>query len=183
MSTDPSISRARRSDVRQLVALRSAVAQEMTREFGEGHWSQYPSQAEVIRQLRASHVLVAKCDSDIIGTVRLVRAMPWAIDSSAFTPVAAPLYVLGLAVAPAWQDKGIGRQLMGAAKDAARAWGAEALWLDAYQHRAGAGSFYLKCGFRKVGATQYRESPLIYFEWLAAQESDGSSPNSRTLQG
>ena len=171
MSTDPSISRARRSDVRQLVALRSAVAQEMTREFGEGHWSQYPSQAEVIRQLRASHVLVAKCDSG--------RCPGFCLSAS----VAAPLYVLGLAVAPAWQDKGIGRQLMGAAKDAARSWGAEALWLDAYQHRAGAGSFYLKCGFRKVGATQYRESPLIYFEWLAAQESDGSSPNSRTLQG
>jgi GNAT superfamily N-acetyltransferase len=177
------ISRAKRGDVPQLVALRSAVALQMTREYGEGHWSQCPTQAEVLRQLRASHVLVARADSGIIGTVRLVRAMPWAIDASAFTPVAAPIYVLGLAVSPAWRDQGVGRQLMDAAKQAARSWGAEALWLDAYQHRAGAGSFYLKCGFRKVGATRYRESALFYFEWLAAQESAGSSPSSRTLQG
>ena len=183
MSTPPAISRARRSDVPELVALRSAVAMQMTRDFGQGHWSQCPSHAEVVRQLRASHVLVARADSRIIGTVRLVRAMPWAIDSSAFTPVAAPLYVLGLAVAPAWRARGVGRQLMDAAKEIARSWGAQALWLDAYQHRAGAGAFYLKCGFRKVGATRYRESPLFYFEWLAAQESAGSSPSSRTLQG
>jgi GNAT superfamily N-acetyltransferase len=183
MSIPASISLARRSDARELVALRSAVAQEMTRQFGEGHWSQSPSHAEVVRQLRASHVLVARSESQIVGTVRLVRTMPWAIDSSSFTPVSESLYVLGLAVSPAWRDRGIGRQLMDAAKHTARSRGAQALWLDAYQHRAGAGSFYLKCGFRKVGATRYRESALFYFEWLAAQESAGSSPSSRTLQG
>lgn len=168
MVTQASISRARRSDAPELVALRSAVAEEMTREFGEGHWSSRPSHADVVRQLRASHVLVARSGSHLIGTVRLVRARPWAIDSSAFTPVSEPLYVLGLAVSPAWRERGIGRQLMDAAKDTARSWGAQALWLDAYQHRAGAGSFYLKCGFRKVGATRYREAALFYFEWLAA---------------
>jgi len=175
MTTEASISRARRSDAPGLVALRSAVAEEMTREFGAGHWSACPSYADVVRQLRASHVLVARSESQLIGTVRLVRAMPWAIDASSFTPVMEPLYVLGLAVSPAWRERGIGRQLIDAAKDTARSWGAQALWLDAYQHRAGAGSFYVKCGFRKVGATRYRESALFYFEWLAARESAGSS--------
>ena len=169
ISSSISVSTAGRGDARPLAALRSAVANDMTDEFGPGHWSQCPSGAEVTKQLRASHVLVARCDSGIVGTVRLARAMPWAIDASAFTPVKTALYVLGLAVSPQWRGKGIGRQLMNAAKDTARAWHAQALWLDAYQHRAGAGPFYLKCGFRKVGATKYREVPLDYFEWLCEE--------------
>ena len=154
------------SEARALAALRSAVARGMTQQYGEGHWSACPSKAEVVRQLRASNVLVARRGAELIGTVRLVRALPWAIDSSAFTPVAKPWYVLGLAVSPEWRGQGVGRQLMDAAKETARSRGAQALWLDAYEHQAGAGPFYMKCGFRKVGRTAFREVPLIYFEWL-----------------
>jgi len=164
----PSIGVATTKDARSLAALRTKVARGMTQKFGEGHWSICPSRAEVVRQVRASHVLLARHDDAIIGTVRLARALPWAIDASAFTPVPTALYVLGLAVAPDCRGKGIGRQLMDAAKNTARSWRAQALWLDAYEHQAGAGPFYLKCGFRKVGGTKYREVPLIYFEWLAA---------------
>jgi GNAT superfamily N-acetyltransferase len=171
MVTEALISVAKRSDARALADLRSAVARDMTRQFGEGHWSPCPSKAEVVRQMRASHVLVARGDDQIIGTVRLTRALPWAIDSSSFTPVTTALYVLGLAVAPDWRGMGIGQCLLGAAKDTARSWNAQALWLDAYEHRAGAGPFYMKCGFKMVGRTQYREVPLIYFEWLAASSA------------
>ena len=160
-------------DARALVALRTAVARGMTQKFGEGHWSAAPSKADVVRQIRASRVLVARCGAEIIGTVRLIAARPWAIDSSCFTPVSSALYVLGLAVAPEARGQDVGRDLMEAAKDAARSWPIEALWLDAYDHSAGAGPFYLKCGFRKVGRTQYRELPLIYYEWLVSQEPSG----------
>jgi len=160
-----SISPASMSDARELVALRSAVARGMTGTFGEGHWSVCPSKAEVVRQLRASHVLVARHDSEIVGTVRLVRALPGIFDSKSFTPVQSALYVLGLAVAAKCRGQGVGRQLMEAAKETACSWGAQALWLDAYDHEAGAGPFYLKCGFRSVGRTEYLEMPLIYFEW------------------
>jgi GNAT superfamily N-acetyltransferase len=161
-----SISVATLGEARALAALRSAVARGMTEQFGEGHWSACPSKAEVLRQLRASYVLVARQDAQLIGTVRLVRALPWAIDSSTFTPVAKPWYVLGLAVAAQYRGKGVGRELMEAAQNTARSWGAQALWLDAYEHPAGAGPFYAKCGFRKVGRTQHGGVPLNFFEWL-----------------
>jgi len=169
MTSEISISVAKRTEAGALTALRSAVAQDMTRRFGEGHWSAQPTRTEVVRQLRASQVLVARRDDEILGTVRLMRAsFPADIDTRAFTPVAEAFYVLGLAVAPHCRGAGIGRQLMEAAKEAARARGAQALWLDAYEHRAGAGDFYLKCGFRMVGRTNLRDLPLLWFEWLAA---------------
>ena len=164
-----SIAVATQRDARALVALRTAVARGMTQKFGDGHWSAAPSKADVVRQLRASHVLVARREAEIVGTVRLTAAKPWAIDSSSFTPVTSVLYVLGLAVAPEVRGQDVGRDLMEAAKDAARSRSAEALWLDAYDHSAGAGPFYMKCGFRKVGRTRYREVPLIYYEWLVSE--------------
>jgi len=166
----PSIAVATQKDTRALTALRAAVARGMTQKFGEGHWSSCPSRAEVVRQVRASHVLVARREAQIVGTVRLATAKPWAIDSSSFTPVTSALYVLGLSVAPEARGQNVGRDLMEAAKETARSRSFEALWLDAYDHSAGAGPFYLKCGFRKVGRTQYREVPLIYYEWLVSPE-------------
>lgn len=139
----------------------------MTEKFGPGPWSAFPSKTDVVRQLRASHVLVARRNEDIIGTVRLARVLPGVIDSGAFTPVETALYVFGLAVAAEARGQGIGRQLMETAKAAARSWPADALWLDAYDHAAGAGGFYIECGFRPVGPSARGEVPLHFYEWLA----------------
>ena len=165
-----SLSIAALSDARAIAALRTQVARGMTRQFGKGHWSTCPSVAVVAKQVRASHVLVARRDGDIVGTVRLAVAQPWAIDSGSFTPVKSALYVLGLAVAPHARKLGIGRKLMEAAKETARMRPVQALWLDAYKHAAGAGPFYLACGFREVGPSTHGEVPLIYYEWLAESE-------------
>jgi GNAT superfamily N-acetyltransferase len=166
-----SISIASMHDARALADLRGCVARGMTREFGEGHWSPCPSKAEVVRQLRASQILIARRDAEIIGTVRLARVLPGIIDSEAFTKVDTALYVLGLAVAPEVRRQGIGRDLMDAAKESARAWPANALWLDAYDHVAGAGAFYQACGFRAVGSSLKGEIPLIFYEWLPDRPS------------
>jgi GNAT superfamily N-acetyltransferase len=161
-----SIAVATPSDTAALVELRSDVAREMTQRFGEGAWSATPIEPDVARQVNESQVLVARCDAQVVGTVRLVRALASAIDTSAFTPVTTALYVLGLAVTPSARNQGVGRSLMAAAKDVMRSWPAQALWLDTYEHSAGAGDFYLKCGFRAVGRMTYREMPLTFYEWL-----------------
>jgi len=168
--SDISIGVATARDASPLAALRAAVARDMKRQHGEGGWSAIPGKATVLRQIRASRVLVARASDEIVGTVRLTSANSAAFDSSAFTPVASALYVLGLAVAPTARHRGIGRRLMDAAKAAARAWPVEALWLDAYDGAAGAGPFYRRCGFREVGRTTFDGVPLIYLEWLTASQ-------------
>jgi ribosomal protein S18 acetylase RimI-like enzyme len=97
--------------------------------------------------------------------------LPGLIDSESFTKVDTALYVLGLAVSPEARRQGIGRDLMEAAKESARSWPADALWLDAYDHVAGAGAFYQSCGFRAVGPSSKGEIPLIFYEWLPHQPS------------
>jgi GNAT superfamily N-acetyltransferase len=119
-----------------------------------------------MRQLRASQVLIAREEARIVGTVRLATANPLVFDSGSFTAVQTALYVLGLAVAPDCRRQGIGRQLMEAAKEVARSRPAQALWLDAYDSEAGAGPFYLRCGFRRVGPSSFKGAPLVYYEWL-----------------
>jgi GNAT superfamily N-acetyltransferase len=120
----------------------------------------------VIRELKTSRVLVAKRDGIVVGTVRLDAKKPWAIDVSYFAAVPKAIYLHGLAVAPCEQRQGIGRLLIAESKAVARAWPGNAIRLDAYDHAAGAGAFYVKCGFREVGRATYRGVPLIYFECL-----------------
>jgi ribosomal protein S18 acetylase RimI-like enzyme len=160
------ISVATVEDAPALVALRTAVANDMTRQFGEGDWSAAPSETLVVKQIRASRVLLARRADHIVGTVRLTTAQQWAIDASAFSPAKTALYVLGLAVAPEARGQGIGHALMHAAKESAQSWPADAVWLDAYDDRAGAGPFYVRCGFREVGRARFGTLPLIYYEWL-----------------
>ncbi|HUQ09215.1 MAG TPA: GNAT family N-acetyltransferase [Steroidobacteraceae bacterium] len=161
------VSAAADADVRAIAALRSAVAHDMTHKHGQGPWSAYVGRSTVLRQLRATRMLVARRDDEIVGTVRLMQADQTLYDYRAFTPATVALYVIGLAVAPHAHGQGVGRELMESAKAAARFWPAEALWLDTYESAAGAGRFYEKCGFRKVGAQRLNGSPLTYYEWRA----------------
>lgn len=161
----PQITLARRDEARDIAALRVAVAQHLTQLHGEGQWSAIPSRSDVVRQMRASRMLVARLDDILVGTVRLTTINPRSMMSVGFTPVGSVLYLIGLAVAAEYRSMGIGRALIGAAKDMARSARVEALWLDTYQGAAGAGPFYLRCGFRQVSATGTGRVPLVYYEW------------------
>jgi ribosomal protein S18 acetylase RimI-like enzyme len=154
------------SDAAVLAALRGAAARELTKQFGEGHWSGEPSERGVVADLRHAEVWVARSGSAVVGTFRLATKKPWAIDRSYFTDCRRPIYLTNMAVRPDYQRRGIGRRCLGHAVERVRLWPADAIRLDAYQGDGGAGAFYAKYGFREVGRATYRFTPLIYYELL-----------------
>jgi len=170
--TETRIDFATPADAAAITAMRTAVAEHLTREHGQGHWSSAVSEKNVARALQpprnapTSRILVARRGKTIVGTAHLVTKKPWAIDVSYFTQVPKALYLVDMAVAPDQQRQGLGRRIVDEVLGAARAWPAQAIRLDAYDHAAGAGQFYAKCGFREVGRATFRGAPLLYYEWV-----------------
>jgi ribosomal protein S18 acetylase RimI-like enzyme len=158
------------ADAPAVTELRNAATARLNRDFGEGHWSSMVSEKGVLRGILAnsktSQVLLARSRDQVVATLRLATKKPWAIDASYFAVARKPIYLVDMAVAPQYQRRGIGRQLLEEAIRAAQAWPADAIRLDAYDAKAGAGGFYAGCGFREVGRVKYRNTPLIYFEKL-----------------
>ena len=153
-------------DVPTLVALRTAAARALTARFGDGPWSTEPSERGALGDFRNADVWVARNDSGIVATFRLAARKPWAIDTGYFTACRRPLYLTNMAVHPDMQRRGVGRRCLVYADEVARRRSADAIRLDAYDAEAGAGSFYRRCGFREVGRTLYRATPLVYYERL-----------------
>lgn len=155
---------ARLDDAAALAALHSAVAAHLTEVHGEGPWSGETTEKGILRAMKTSQVLVARDGADIVATLHLQTKKPWAIDPSYFAEARRPLYLMSMAVAPGRQRQGLGRCCLKEAKRIAREWPADAIRLDAYASRAGAGGFYKRCGYTEVGRVLYRGTPLIYFE-------------------
>lgn len=154
------------ADARILAELHSGIAETLTDLHGRGPWSTKTSEKGVLRAMRTSQVFVAREGTEIIATLQLTTKKPWAIDTSYFADCRRPLYLLGMAVAPARQRQGIGTRCFEEAKQIARAWPADAIRLDAYNAEAGAGGFYARCGCTEVGRVSYRSTPLIYYQLL-----------------
>ena len=98
--------------------------------------------------------------------LRLAQKKPWAIDVSYFTPVKRALYLTDMAVAVSHQRHGFGRLALDDAREVASEWPADAIRLDAFDAKAGAGLFYSKCEFRERGRVVYKGTPLAYYEFL-----------------
>jgi GNAT superfamily N-acetyltransferase len=156
------------ADAKQITALHAAVAADLTRRFGVGHWSNAAAVPRV--EGPSAHVRrrVGTQRGRIVSTVRLQTKKPWAIDVTYFTPARRPLYLTGMAVAIGRQGRGLGRAALQDAHAVARAWGADAIRLDAYDAAAGAGRFYEKAGYRERGRVVYKGDPLVYYELLLA---------------
>lgn len=153
-------------DAVELSALHTAVADQLTGRYGKGPWSPHSSEKGILYAMRHSRVIVAMEGTAIVATLRLATKKPWAIESSYFTVCKRPLYLLSMAVAPARQRQGIGRQCLAEAERVAKAWPADSIRLDAYDADAGGGGFYQKCGYAERGRVRYRNAPLIYYELL-----------------
>ncbi|MDP9278302.1 MAG: GNAT family N-acetyltransferase [Gemmatimonadota bacterium] len=154
------------NDIAVIAALQNAAAGALTARFGPGHWSSLVTERSAALSQRYARVRVGRSGKRILTVVRLATKKPWAIDVSYFTPVKRPLYLTGLAVSVAHQGHGLGALAMEDARAVARGWPADAIRLDAYDSPAGAGDFYMKCGFKERGRTVYRDDPLVYYELL-----------------
>ena len=149
-----------------VVALRNAVADDLTSRHGIGHWSSRATARGIRADMKRSSIYLWCEDGRAVATLQLQTKKPWAIDRKYFTQAQKPLYLLGMAVEPAYQRTGIGRRCIEAAVQLCRDWPADALCLDAYDADAGAGDFYRRCGFTEVGRVTYRNTALIYFELM-----------------
>lgn len=152
------------NDVAALAALHTVVADHLTDAHGRGPWSSKTTETGMQYAMRNSHVFVARIDGEIIATLRLATKKPRAIDTSYFSKSSKPLYLLAMAVTPVRQRQGIGRACLEEAKRIAKDWHADAIRLDAYDAKAGAGKFYAKCGWKETGRATYRGAALIYYE-------------------
>jgi len=165
---------ATEKDAPEIAALRTAVGEKLTRDFGKGHWSSGATERGVLFGMKFGPVVLARDaggrggrKKPIVGSLRLAKKKPWAIDPAYFTKVKRPIYLLDMAVRPERQREGIGRRLCDEARRIVREWPpGDAIRLDAYDAPAGAGPFYAKCGFTERGRVTYRGVPLVYYEWL-----------------
>jgi len=154
------------ADAAAIASLRTTVADRLTVQYGKGHWSFGSSERGVLASMRESRVYAGRCDGRVIATLTLQTKKPWAIDRRYFADVERPLYLLSMAVDADLHRRGIGRQCVEQARVIAEQWPADAIFLDAYDAKAGAGEFYRKCGFEEVGRVTYRGTPLIYYQML-----------------
>ena len=147
-----------------VAALRTEVADHLTKTHGRGHWSYAVSAKSVLQRMRTGKVFLVRKRGREIATLALTPQKPWSIDPSYFSEARRPLYLVDMAVAPEHQREGIGRVCMMEVEHLARAWPADAIRLDAYDAAAGAGGFYRRCGYHEVGRALYRKVPLLYYE-------------------
>src|SRR6266404_3365343 len=137
-------------DAVALAALHTAVADHLTRQHGRAPWSARTSEKGVLYAMRTKKVFVACMGDETVATFGLTTKKPWAIDTSYFAACSRPLYLLAMAVTPARQRQGIGRRCLEEAIEIAKAWPADAIRLDAFDAKAGAGPFYARCGCAEV---------------------------------
>jgi ribosomal protein S18 acetylase RimI-like enzyme len=81
----------------------------------------------------------------------------------------APIELKRIYVARAWHGRGVAQALMNAVIDAARARGAQTLWLGVWERNPRAVAFYAKYGFTRVGEHTFVLGADTQTDWLFAR--------------
>jgi ribosomal protein S18 acetylase RimI-like enzyme len=103
-------------------------------------------------------------DPELVGYAHLVfGAAPEGVDGPA------PLELKRLYVQRAWHGRRVAQALMDASIDAARARGAQTLWLGVWERNARAVAFYTKYGFVRVGEHAFVLGADVQTDWLLAR--------------
>src|SRR5438270_376026 len=122
----PTLTTATADQASVVAALRNAVAADLTARHGIGHWSSTWTMPAVRTAMKRSTFYLLRDGERAIATLQLATSKPPAIDRRYFTPVARPLYLLGMAVDPPRQRSGVGRRCIEAAIAICRTWPADA---------------------------------------------------------
>jgi GNAT superfamily N-acetyltransferase len=109
----------------------------------------------------ASVVLVADDRGELVGYAHLTAGpVPEAVRGPA------PLELKRLYVKRAWHGRGVAQGLMAAAIEAARARGAQTIWLGVWERNPRAVAFYAKYGFVRVGEHTFVLGGDEQTDWL-----------------
>ena len=95
-------------------------------------------------------------------------------------PGVRPLEIVRFYVERAWHGRGVAHALMDACVEAARAGGADVLWLQAWQEAAQALRFYHKAGFTTVGTAVFRFGERLDADFLLARPVQASLSATRS---
>jgi ribosomal protein S18 acetylase RimI-like enzyme len=107
-------------------------------------------------------------DAELLGYAHLLSGQaPDAVRGTA------PIELKRLYVARAWHGRGVAQALMDAALDAARARGAQTLWLGVWERNPRAVAFYAKYGFVRVGEHTFVLGGDAQTDWLFARPVTG----------
>ncbi|MCE9581462.1 MAG: GNAT family N-acetyltransferase [Planctomycetes bacterium] len=160
-----SFARADVTMARELRGLAEACAGDLTRRFGNGHWSGVRTLETIRRGVKTREVWVAQENGKIVGTFTLEPKKPGFISRRNFTnPQETYLWLVSLFVHPARQGQGVGRACISEMRRVALAKGARWIRWDAYSAPAGAAAFCEKCGANRIDETSIRGVGLAIFE-------------------
>ena len=138
-------------EVKTIHSLSLAAADGLTRRFGKGAWSDISLLNTLRRVLRGGTLFIIVTGGKVVGT--------FTVDT-----VKGDFYLRSMSVQPASQRHGIGRRAMTEIETLARLRCLKAIRSDAYEADAGAGGFYLKCGYKETGHGVSNGVKLAYYE-------------------
>jgi ribosomal protein S18 acetylase RimI-like enzyme len=135
------------------------LEQYLTRAYGERQQAAELSDPAVT-------TLVAETEGALAGFAQLrVGVVPACVTGSA------PLELWRFYVDRSWHGRGLAQALMSAAVHAARARGADTLWLGVWELNPRAQAFYRKCGFVDVGHQRFQLGNAAQTDLVMARTS------------